>query len=172
MNKKLVYINVALGVILAFLAFTYCKNCFFSQPNTLKENAVPATPAPQTVKPEPVIYSLEKDAPKVQASSSDDNVDMPAAYQKYPKDKMGGNIAEAWSMVRPEDKETFNKEIETRILAAKKEVEFDPTNKRAIHELFIAETMKKLAENNFVYDQQLHETVMKDKTGKINTTKK
>lgn len=155
MKIKLVYINIALFVILMISVVHYYQSNFCDRAKTVIVNT--AEVKPENVAPKPVIYSIEDAKAQIGTEPASDMAD---AYKKNPKEKTGGNIVEAWTKVRPEDKAIFNKEIEVKIAQAKEDLQKSPDDKKAQHVLFIAEALKTLAQNDFNYTKKMHEEIV------------
>lgn len=146
-DKGLKYLNIALilAIVAGMTLLIKTTSRFFVPMPQAK--AVSQVPAGQAVAPVVV-----KTTDAAEAVIPPENIrDLKDVYANYPKEDAGSNMIEAWARVKPEDKAKYIEGVDKQIEEAKGMLAADPSNKKAKHMLFIAETMRKLTENNFNY---------------------
>lgn len=94
-------------------------------------------------------YSLEELGKQGVPAAEVRVADMEDLYKKYPKEKAGDNMIEAWKKIAPEDKDVFLKGVDDAIRQSEAAVKANPEDKRAKSKLMISSMMKKLAMSNF-----------------------
>lgn len=160
-GKNFKYINIALTVaIVAALALLARTTARFIFPAPRVETT--SQPTARQVMP----MEIEQTTKAVSPAPSPENIrDLKDVYANYTKEDAGSNMIEAWSRVKAEDKAKYIEGVDKQIAESKGVLAANPSDKRAKHMLFIAETMRKLAENNFNYsaDEIPADNAAKDK---------
>lgn len=142
-------------VILALAVVAIVRGCDRSiQPSKSDKGMVDTVASPAMPERDPEIYDINSVSSGA-AGSAALNPSVPESlkqvYDSYPRTDAGGDIVRAWEAVSPEQKKIFNEEIDKQIETARRAFEANPADKKAKHMLFIAETMKQLAADNFDY---------------------
>lgn len=156
MDKRITtYLNIALVVLIVVSVVMLVKTfqrTFGTPPPQAPQAPAVVTPAPP---PPPAMPQVREEPPGPVTQLSE-------IYRTHPQWDTGGNMAEAWSRVKPEEKARMMEELDKKIAVAKEQLVADPANKKAKHILFITETVKKLAENGFDYTRPIPTEAMTD----------
>lgn len=136
-------------LITALVALIVYFRVLSAKRTELPQEGIPVTPTPvQQPVPETGVYDISKIKEPLSGSGASS---LSQVYAEYPKQDAGKNMVELWHGVKPEDKARITEELDKEISASKKMLEEDPKNKKAKHELFIKETLRKLIDNGFDY---------------------
>lgn len=152
-GRSIFYINIALAIALVVILIIMLKPLFLAsktgnvggiQPKNLA--AIPQQPA------EPVydIDKIKKDMGQPEQTEREFS-DFKEMYANCNKANVGGNMVEAWSKVKPEDKARLSEGFDKQIASAHEALKANPEDKRAKHLLYISETLKKMAADGFNY---------------------
>lgn len=146
-EKKLTYFNIMLAVAVGVAIVLLIRNTsgLFAPASGVKEAAQMQAAQAQL----PVAAQPEKPMGVIVPAENVRN--LKDVYANFPRHDAGANMIEAWSRVKPEDKARYMEGVDKQITAAKEAMAVNPSDKKAKHMLFIAETMRKLAENGFNY---------------------
>jgi len=153
-GRSIFYLNIALAVALLVILIIILKPLFFVskesnvgevQPKNLF--AVPAKPA------ESAVYDIDKikKAAGWPKEAEREFSDFKEMYENSNKWDAGGNMVEAWSRVKPEDKARLTEGFDREIASAQETLKVNPENKHAKNLLYISETLKKMAADGFNY---------------------
>ena len=70
-------------------------------------------------------------------------------YQTFQKEDVGDNMIEGWAGVSPENKAKFTETLDKQISESRESLKSNPEDERAKSLLFISETLKQMAADNF-----------------------
>lgn len=149
-DKKMIYINLALILILVFIVTSTMKTAAPRHDKTAvpRRGAYPA----RSAKDEKAAYDIGE----VKGAGTEKNKavisNLEDVFKNYSKEDAGDNMAEEWTKVSAEDKAKFMDGIKKEIEKSKQSVAADPKDKRAKGILKISESLKKAAELGFNYD--------------------
>lgn len=145
-ERKMVYLNIALGAIAVLTAVLF-----------FKARAIPSSPGPAEGTGGQKTVSFGYDAASAaQSGPTTEPVggqagDLASAYRTSSRSDIGPNMPELWARLQPEVKAEAIKELDNKARDAKEALTQDPADKRAKHILFITETLKQLAADDFNY---------------------
>ena len=114
---------------------------------SVKPVGLPEATGPATEEPAPAIHDINA----MKQPIAQESADLKGVYANFPKSDVGGNMVEGWAKVKPEDKAKFVEELDKRISESNERLATNPDDKNAQHSLFISETLKNLAKNDFNY---------------------
>lgn len=146
-SKSFRYINIALGIAVFIALMLLLRTICCVMPR----EEVPVGPSVSVQGPRALEGVAVVEAQKTPSISPSEARSLGDVYANFPKEDAGSNMIEAWKRVKPEEKAKFNEGIDKEIATAKELIASDPSDKKAKHMLFIAETMKKLAADDFNY---------------------
>lgn len=118
---------------------------------------------PQTLieKRGPVIYDIDK----AKGEKPTGAIEASANLKEAPPEKdMGDSVQKAWTKVEPAEKARLMAELDKQIAQAQETLKQNPEDENAKHIIYVSETTKKFAENNF--DYKAMEEIVKTETAK------
>lgn len=167
MKERHLYIIAAGFTILVFAVIIFLNICSLMLPRSRQAGEYQITPpAAPVVLEEPAALSIEdiKGRPgEALNMPQKEPASLAQVYSQYPKEDAGGNMVTAWAKVSPEEKTKVFEQLDLEINHAQEALKANPADKKAKHILFIAQTLKKLCNNNFDYN--LPESIPKDSGG-------
>jgi len=153
MNKNIALlwvVNIALIVLLAVMFIVgqhFVKGIFTPEP---QKETVPQGAAVAPERPAPVPRDINKiKAPAEQPDQDNPPEDFKDMYGRYPKSDVGDNMVEKWKKADQEKKEKFGNALDQKTAESKKALEENPDNDDAKNLLFITESLKSMAHNDF-----------------------
>lgn len=147
------YINAALSLALILILIAITKPFFVSQGKNaaigIKRASVPVI----FEGPGESIYDIDKVKKSIPGPKGEEieYSDFKAMYENSDKANVGGNMVEAWSRVKPEDKTRLSEGFDKQIIASREILKENPENKHAKNILYIAEALKKMFKEGFNY---------------------
>lgn len=145
--KNIKYINMALGIAVLLALILLFRTISYMVPREKALSGVTAPAQGHRAVEGPAAIETRK-TPSISPDAARSLGDV---YANFPRTDTGSNMVEAWAKVKPEEKAKFNEGVDKEIAGAKEALASDPADKKAKHMLFIAETMKKLAADDFNY---------------------
>lgn len=142
-QKNVTYLNMALFAIAVLLVIVLVR---------MYREAFPPEPAPGAMPPANIAEVAPQEyVPPPAAVRSGPPADLRDVYASHPRADTGADVVAGWARLKPEEKAKFNDGIDRQIEESRKALEANPDDKKARHQLFISETVKKLAADGFNY---------------------
>lgn len=152
-SKDLFYINIALFVGLILLVVVLFKTYAPAPSETIKDIQPVKPPVIQpAAKSEPVSYDINKVKGSQHAGPTKEPTSLKEMYEGASQEDAGENIIEKWKMLKSEDKARFKDSLAEKIEKYKNILKSNPGDQAAKESLYIVETLKKLADNDFNVD--------------------
>lgn len=148
-KNKLLYINFALfaGIIVMIIVGRIVsprpKERAAKEPSILKQRG--SLPESQEI-----IYDISR-IKREEVKTVREAKDLNEMYANFSKGDVGDNMVEAWAKVNPEDKAKFMGVLDKKIETSRALLKANPQDKKAKGMLFISESLKNMALNNFNY---------------------
>lgn len=148
-SREIKYINVTLGFIAVFaIVMLFRTTCCFMLKGNVEEPEETQVAVRGAGIAETVQAVKEQKAPNISPDAARNLNDV---YTNFSKNDAGPDMVAAWARVKPEEKARFYEGVDKQIAESKNTLAANPSDKKAKHMLFIAETLKKLARDDFNY---------------------
>ncbi len=164
-ENKLLYINLALfvGIIWIIIVWKMAaparpKEGASREPSILKQRA--------PLKSQEVIYDISK-IKQERIKTFKEAKDLNEMYMNFSKGDVGDNMVEAWAKVKAEDKAKFIGVLDKKIETSKTLLKANPQDKKTKGMLFISESLKNMALNNFNYKIAEYSANAREKSSQV-----
>ncbi len=147
-GMNLLYINIVLAMVLIAIIFFIIKPLVMTPAGkvataVIREKSSAGQVAPTT-------YDIDK-VKQQEGYAGKEPATLKEMYENFPKSDVGGDAPQAWKRVSIADKEKIAQGLDNEIEKAKDILKTNPEDKNAKNMLFIAESLKKITQEDFNY---------------------
>lgn len=151
-DNSIIYINIALAVSVVFVLIFVMKSFFVVSNKNIPEGPVQNNTPMVSRGGSESVYDIDKVKKNVSAAGSNIKYsDFEDMYKNCDRTDVGGNMVQAWSRVKPEDKAKLSDGFDKQIVAAEETLKTEPANKHAKNLLYISKQLKKMSVEGFNY---------------------